>query len=121
VPALPGAEGNLTGDYVLDPAHTRTGLVARHAMVTKVCGSFTEFGGKVRPDERNPGASSAWSAIKVRRIDTQNAELDAHLRSSDFFPWTSSRRLPSPALSPGPIDAPIIDGQAEFLDGTRTQ
>jgi hypothetical protein len=28
VPALPGAEGNLTGDYVLDAAHTRIGLVA---------------------------------------------------------------------------------------------
>jgi hypothetical protein len=54
-------------------------------MVTKVSGSFTEFGGKVRPDERNPGASSAQIVIKVRRIDTQNAELDAHLRSNDFF------------------------------------
>ena len=29
---------DLTGDYTIDPAHTRLGFVARHAMVTKVRG-----------------------------------------------------------------------------------
>ena len=29
----------LTGDYVLDPTHTRIGFVARHAMISKVRGS----------------------------------------------------------------------------------
>ena len=33
----------VTGNYVIDPTHTRIGLVARHAMVTKVRGSFTDF------------------------------------------------------------------------------
>jgi polyisoprenoid-binding protein YceI len=31
---------DLSGTYVLDPAHTRVGFVARHAMVTKVRGQF---------------------------------------------------------------------------------
>jgi len=44
------AIANLTGDYVIDPAHTRIGFVARHAMVTKVRGSFTEFEGQVHLD-----------------------------------------------------------------------
>ena len=35
----------LTGTWTLDPAHTRIGFVARHAMVTKVRGSFNEFEG----------------------------------------------------------------------------
>ena len=35
----------LTGTYTLDPTHTRIGFVARHAMVTKVRGSFNEFEG----------------------------------------------------------------------------
>ena len=35
----------LTGTYTLDPAHTRIGFVARHAMVTKVRGAFNEFEG----------------------------------------------------------------------------
>ena len=30
----------LSGTYALDPSHTRIGFVARHAMVTKVRGSF---------------------------------------------------------------------------------
>ncbi|MDQ3905827.1 MAG: YceI family protein, partial [Actinomycetota bacterium] len=35
----------LTGDYVLDASHSRIGFVARHAMVTKVRGSFDELEG----------------------------------------------------------------------------
>ena len=39
------ALSELSGTYVLDPAHTRIGFVARHAMVTKVRGAFNEFDG----------------------------------------------------------------------------
>ena len=34
-----------TGTYAIDPSHSRIGFVARHAMVTKVRGSFNEFEG----------------------------------------------------------------------------
>ena len=34
---------NLAGNFVLDPAHTTIGFVARYAMVTKVRGNFTAF------------------------------------------------------------------------------
>jgi polyisoprenoid-binding protein YceI len=78
------AIADLTGDYVIDPAHTRIGFVARHAMVTKVR-SFTEIEGKVHLDEQNPGASSAQIVIKVHSIDTGNADRDGHLRGNDFF------------------------------------
>jgi polyisoprenoid-binding protein YceI len=79
------AISDLTGEYVIDPAHTRIGFVVRHAMVTKVRGSFTEFAGTVRLDEEIPANSSAQIVIKVHSIDTGNADRDAHLRSSDFF------------------------------------
>jgi polyisoprenoid-binding protein YceI len=79
------AIADLTGDYVIDPAHTRIGFVARHAMVTKVRGSFTEFEGKVHLDERCPARSSAQILVKVRSINTGNTDRDAHLRSNDFF------------------------------------
>jgi hypothetical protein len=42
----------LTGNYVIDPTHSRIGFVARHAMVTKVRGSFNDFEGSgylIRP------------------------------------------------------------------------
>lgn len=79
------AISDLTGDYVVDPAHSRIGFVARHAMVTKVRGSFTELEGRVHLDEQEPGKSNAEIVIKVKSIDTGNAERDHHLRSNDFF------------------------------------
>jgi len=75
----------LTGEYTLDPTHTRIGFVARHAMVTKVRGSFNEFSGSARIDGDEPGKSSVTVAITANSIDTRNADRDAHLRSNDFL------------------------------------
>jgi polyisoprenoid-binding protein YceI len=75
----------LTGDYTLDPAHSRIGFVARHAMVTKVRGAFNDFEGTAHIDADDPSRSSAEVTIKAKSIDTRNADRDAHLRSNDFF------------------------------------
>jgi len=39
------------GTWVLDTAHTDIAFVARHAMVTKVRGTFDEFEGSVVVDQ----------------------------------------------------------------------
>jgi polyisoprenoid-binding protein YceI len=75
----------LTGTYTLDPAHTRIGFVARHAMVTKVRGAFNEFEGTAVLDGDNPAGSTAAVTIKAASIDTRNAQRDEHLRSNDFL------------------------------------
>jgi polyisoprenoid-binding protein YceI len=75
----------LTGTYTLDPAHTRIGFVARHAMVTKVRGSFNEFEGTATLDGANPANSSVQVTINADSIDTRNAQRDGHLRSNDFL------------------------------------
>lgn len=75
----------LTGDYTIDPTHSRIGFVARHAMVTKVRGSFNEFTGAGHLDVANPGDSHVELVIQAASIDTRNADRDAHLRSNDFF------------------------------------
>lgn len=75
----------LTGEYTLDPSHSRIGFVARHAMVTKVRGAFNEFTGSAKLDGENPSNSTASVNIKVDSIDTRNADRDAHLRSNDFL------------------------------------
>jgi polyisoprenoid-binding protein YceI len=75
----------ITGTYTLDPAHTRLGFVARHAMVTKVRGSFNEFEGTAVLDGDDPSRSSARLTIKAASVDTRNEQRDAHLRSNDFF------------------------------------
>ena len=75
----------LTGTYTLDPAHTRIGFVARHAMVTKVRGSFDEFAGTAVLDGTNPANSRVEVTIEAASIDTRNAQRDEHLRSNDFL------------------------------------
>ena len=75
----------LTGTYTLDPAHTRIGFVARHAMVTKVRGAFNEFTGTAVLDSANPANSRVEVTIEAASIDTRNAQRDEHLRSNDFL------------------------------------
>jgi len=75
----------LTGTYKIDASHSRFGFVARHAMVTKVRGSFNEFEGSGYFDVEDPSKSSLELTIKAASIDTRNPERDAHLRSNDFF------------------------------------
>ncbi|TDD30434.1 polyisoprenoid-binding protein [Kribbella turkmenica] len=75
----------LTGDYTIDTAHSRVGFVARHAMVTKVRGSFNEFEGFLHLDGENPENSSGRVTIQAKSIDTRNSQRDDHLRSNDFL------------------------------------
>jgi len=75
----------LTGTWTIDPAHTRIGFTARHAMVTKVRGAFTEFSGSATLDADNVGDSHAEVTIEVASVDTGNAQRDDHLRTNDFF------------------------------------
>jgi polyisoprenoid-binding protein YceI len=75
----------LTGTYTLDVAHSRLGFVARHAMVTKVRGSFNEFEGTAVLDGTDPSKSSVEITINVDSVDTRNAQRDGHLRTNDFL------------------------------------
>lgn len=79
------ARVSLSGKYVLDPAHSQIGFVARHAMVTKVRGSFNEFEGAGFLDAEDPANSHVELTIQATSVDTRNADRDAHLRSNDFF------------------------------------
>ncbi|MEV1172135.1 YceI family protein [Nonomuraea sp. NPDC049784] len=83
--AVPPALADLSGVYVIDAAHTRIGFVARHAMVTKVRGSFNKFEGRFTADGADPSRSSANVTIQAASIDTRNEQRDAHLRSNDFL------------------------------------
>lgn len=75
----------VTGTYAIDPTHSSVGFVARHAMVTKVRGSFNDFEGSGYFDAENPASSSIQLTIQAASIDTRNADRDAHLKSNDFF------------------------------------
>jgi polyisoprenoid-binding protein YceI len=76
--------GLTTGIWVIDPAHTEVGFVARHLMVTKVRGQFKDVEGTVTVADE-PSDSTANVTVKLASVQTGSADRDAHLRSADFF------------------------------------
>ncbi len=76
---------DLTGTYTIDPAHSQIGFVARHAMVTKVRGAFSDVEGTAHIDGTNLSASTVEVTIQAASIDTRNDDRDNHLRSNDFL------------------------------------
>lgn len=112
----------LTGDYVIDVAHSRIGFVARHAMVTKVRGAFNEFDGKISIDGDNPAASSANVVIKAASIDTRNAQRDEHLRTNDFLALETYPEIKFVSTSAEQVDAETfrLTGDLTIKDVTRS-
>jgi len=110
-----------TGTYTIDPTHSRIGFVARHAMVTKVRGSFNEFEGSGYFDAEDPQRSNATLTIKAASIDTRNADRDAHLRSNDFFDMDEHPEITfrSTAVEPVGDDTFRVTGDLTMKGVTR--
>lgn len=72
--------GALSGDYVLDSAHTRIGFVARHTIGPKVRGGFERFEGCAYLDGGDPSRSSVELSIQADSLQTGNAQRDGQLR-----------------------------------------
>ena len=80
-----GALADLTpGVWTVDPSHSTVGFTARHLMITKVHGHFTDFDGIVTIAD-DPLASSVVANVRLDSVDTGSADRDAHLRTADFF------------------------------------
>lgn len=76
---------SLTGEYTIDPVHSRFGIVARHAVVTKVRANFNEFEGRLRIDGVEPSKSNGEITIQAASFDSGNEQRDEHIRSTDFL------------------------------------
>ena len=72
------------GTFALDASHTQVGFIARHLMVSKVRGRFTDYEGNIVVAE-NPADSSVEVHIKTASVNTNDEGRDNHLRSDDFF------------------------------------
>ncbi|GIU84981.1 MAG: polyisoprenoid-binding protein [Acidimicrobiales bacterium] len=75
----------LAGDYVIDTGHSEIGFEARHAMVTKVRGTFDDFEGRGHFDPNDLSATWLEVVIRTDSVNTRNTDRDQHLRSPDFF------------------------------------
>lgn len=73
-----------SGTWQIDPAHTSVEFVARHLMVTKVRGRFSDVSGTIDVAD-NPLDSAVSVTIQVGSVTTGAADRDGHLVSPDFF------------------------------------
>jgi polyisoprenoid-binding protein YceI len=97
-----------TGTYTIDPTHSRLGFVARHAMVTKVRGSFNTFDATVEVDGDDLAASKVSVTIDVNSIDTRNEQRDGHLRSNDFLDIATYPEITFVSTEVTPVDDDVI-------------
>ena len=72
------------GNYTSDPVHSEIGFTARHAMVTKVRGTFDTFTGTATSGKNLEGAAISVD-IDAASINTRNEGRDGHVKSADFF------------------------------------
>ena len=73
-----------TGTFVLDKSHTQVGFVARHLMVSKVRGRFTDYEGTIVVAD-DPAASSVEVIIQAASINTNDEGRDNHVRTNAFL------------------------------------
>ena len=110
----------LNGTYTLDPSHTSVGFTTRHAMVTKVRGTFNEVEGQATTGPNLEGASIEVT-MQAGSVDTRNGDRDGHLRSADFF---DVEQYPTMTFRSTEVTAPDADtlrvtGDLTIKDVTR--
>jgi len=71
--------------WLLDPAHSVLGFKIKHLMITNVSGSFKNFHAEVETEDEDFSTANIQLKAEISSIDTNNAQRDAHLRTSDFF------------------------------------
>ncbi|MFF7973557.1 YceI family protein [Streptomyces sp. NPDC007905] len=115
------ALGSLTGEWLIDPAHSRIGFSVRHAMVTTVRGAFTEYESRLYFDGRDPARSRADIVLYTASVDTGVEQRDAHLVGRQFLDAAAYPRMTftSSAVQLAGKDVYRMTGDLTIKDTTR--
>ena len=71
--------------WILDSTHSELGFKIKHLMITNVSGRFTEFEAEAKTEDEDFSTAQVEAKIKTASINTNNAQRDGHLRTSDFL------------------------------------
>ena len=106
------------GTFNIDPLHSRVGFSARHAMVTKVRGSFNDYTGAAVVAD---GVASINIEINVASVDTRAADRDGHLQSADFFDVANFPKITfaSTSVKDTGSDKLSVEGNLTIKDVTK--
>ena len=85
--ALTGISVASAADYVIDTkgSHAFVQFRVKHLGMSWLYGRFNEFSGNFTYDEGDAAASIVSVEIDTTSLDSNHAERDKHLRSSDFL------------------------------------
>lgn len=72
------------GTWTIEPMHSDVGFSVRHLGLSRVRGRFNTLSGTIEVAE-DLTASSVQATVDLSSVDTNNADRDGHLRSTDFF------------------------------------
>ncbi|WP_026927639.1 YceI family protein [Granulicoccus phenolivorans] len=113
---------SLSGIWIADPAHSTLGFVARHAVVTRIRGKFTDFDIRIDANADDVAASSVTAKVRVASVETNQEQRDQHLRSADFFDvqrWPEMTFV-STGVDEVDEDSLLIQGDLTIRDVTRS-
>jgi len=72
------------GTWTVDTPHSTIGFVARHMMLSKVRGRFTDFTASIEVADP-PQSSTVFAEAQMASVTTGEEGRDNHLRTNDFF------------------------------------
>jgi polyisoprenoid-binding protein YceI len=108
------------GIWNVDASHSVVGFTARHLMISKVRGRFTDFSGVVTIAE-DPLQSHVEATVDLASVNTSDEQRDAHLKSADFFNVDHHPQMifSSTSIKPDGDDY-IMTGDLTVLGKTRS-
>ena len=71
--------------WLIDHTHSALDFKIKHLMITNVSGSFKNFNAEVETNGTDFSTAAIQLKAEISSIDTNNAQRDGHLRTSDFF------------------------------------
>jgi polyisoprenoid-binding protein YceI len=77
-------DGLVPGVWAVDASHSEVGFTARHLMVSKVRGRFTDYEATITVAP-NVLDSTVEATVQLASVETRDEKRDGHLRSADFF------------------------------------
>jgi polyisoprenoid-binding protein YceI len=101
--------------WSLDPTHSMLGFKVKHLMITNVSGSFKNFNVAVETHGTDFSTAAIQLKAEISSIDTNHAQRDGHLLSSDFF---EAEKFPEMIFDSTKIEK--VDGENYHVFGNLT-
>jgi polyisoprenoid-binding protein YceI len=113
--------GYQAGTWKLDPTHSDIAFSVRHLAISKVKGKFETFDVTVTAPE-NPSEATIEATIDVASVNTNQAQRDEHLRTSDFFAIAEHPQMvfKSTSFAPEPDGTFVVVGDLTLRGVTKS-